>query len=90
MEFDSSSNRRLIRWPTVHARTGRSRVQVWRDIKIRRFPAPVQIGPNAIGWFEDEIDAWLAKRPRVAYAPGECRLVEAHKVRNDPDKAHKT
>jgi prophage regulatory protein len=59
----------LIKWPLVHERTGKSRTQAWRDIRDNRFPAPVQVGPNSVAWYEDEIDAYVASRPRVSYAP---------------------
>ncbi len=28
------------------------------------FPAKVQLGGNAVGWYEHEIDEWLSNRPR--------------------------
>ena len=62
------AGRRILREPVVLDRTGLSRTQRWRDIRRGKFPAPVELGLNAIGWYEDEIEAWLAKRPRVAYA----------------------
>ena len=33
-----------------------------------KFPAPIVIGPNAIGWYEDEVEDWIESRPRVHYA----------------------
>jgi predicted DNA-binding transcriptional regulator AlpA len=63
----NAAGRRILRDPEVTARTGKGRVQRWRDIKAGIFPAPIQIGPNSIGWYEDEIDAWLAARPRRTY-----------------------
>jgi prophage regulatory protein len=60
--------RQIIRWPEVHHRTGRSRTSAWRDVRKGTFPAPVEIGNNAIGWYEHEIQAWIASRPRAAYA----------------------
>jgi prophage regulatory protein len=65
----TASPHKLIKWPAVHAKTGKSRTQAWRDVRMNRFPAPVVIGPNSVAWFEDEIDAWLSNRPRVSYAP---------------------
>ena len=62
--------RKIIKDKEVTRRTGRSRVQRWRDIKAGKFPAPVELGPNQIGWFEDEIDKHLASFPRCHYAPG--------------------
>jgi len=52
-------------------RTGYSRVQLWRKSRDPNddFPLPVQLGGNAIGWFEDEIEEWLATRPRLSPAP---------------------
>ena len=60
----------ILRAKAVKERTGYSRVQVWRKSRDPDddFPAPVQLGPNSIGWYEDEIDAWLASRPRVRWA----------------------
>ena len=60
--------RRIILGKAVEHRTGKGRVQRWRDIKAGKFPVPVEIGANRIGWFEDEIDAWLASRPRRTYS----------------------
>ena len=60
--------RRILRPKGVTEKIDRSRVQIWRDVRAGRFPAPIQLGPNAIGWFEDEIDDWLASRPRVNWA----------------------
>ena len=67
----------ILRQPVVKKRTGYSRVQIYRKSKDPDddFPAPVQLGPNAIGWFEDEIDAWLVSRPR-------CYGAEAHRLPN--------
>jgi prophage regulatory protein len=58
----------ILRDPEVRERTKLSRVQRWRRVRRGTFPAPVQLGPNSIGWYEDEIEQWLAARPRVPYA----------------------
>jgi len=63
-----TKERRILRDHEVLARTKLSRVQRWRRVRKGTFPAPVQLGPNSIGWYEDEIAAWLAERPRVSYA----------------------
>ena len=69
MTDSQNTQRKIQRDKKVQERTGLGRVQRWRRIKAGTFPAPVQLGPNSIGWYEDEIDAWLAERPRVNYAP---------------------
>jgi prophage regulatory protein len=43
-----------------------SRTSLWRAVKAGRFPAPVQLGPHAIGYRKAELDAWLAELPSAA------------------------
>ena len=69
MTDNQNTQRKIQRDKKVRERTGLGRVQRWRRVKAGTFPAPVQLGPNSIGWYEDEIDQWLADRPRVDYAP---------------------
>ena len=58
----------LIRgWNGVIAETGKSRVQLWRDVRAGRFPPPIELGPNSIVWYRAEIEAWKASRPRRTY-----------------------
>lgn len=58
--------RKIIRAKVVQKRTGFSRTQVWRKSNNSNddFPSAVVLGPNTIGWFEDEIDRYLESRPR--------------------------
>ena len=56
--------RKIIRSAEVRSRTGKSRTQLWRDVRAGRFPAPIELGVNSIGWFEDEVEDWLDSRPR--------------------------
>ena len=67
METQTHGGRRIVRKPAVCEKVGKSGVQVWRDVRAGKFPPPVQLGPNSIGWYEDEIDTWLASRPRRTY-----------------------
>jgi prophage regulatory protein len=39
---------------------GRSTIYEW--IKDGRFPAPVRLGPKAVGFRADDIHAWIAAR----------------------------
>jgi predicted DNA-binding transcriptional regulator AlpA len=78
-------DRRLLRWPAVQGKIGGlSRVHVWRLEREGRFLQRVALsdpdkcaggayGPR-VGWFEHEVDEWLAARVRVAgRAQGQCR-----------------
>lgn len=59
--------RKLLNSRDVVRLTGLSRVTVWRLSRdpTQDFPASIQITENRVGWFEDEIVAWLESRPRV-------------------------
>ena len=62
------SHRKIIPGYTrVGERVGKTRITIWRDVKAGTFPAPIELGPNSVGWYEDEIDDWLASRPRRTY-----------------------
>ena len=75
-----AQRRIIIRKKVVQKRTGYSGVQIWRKSSDPNddFPPPVQLGPNAIGWFEHEIDAWLDTRPRCygIEAPAESEATD--------------
>ena len=65
---------KILRKPEVVACVGYSAMQISRLEKADKFPKRIRLGPNAVGWFEHEIDEWLAERakhrgplpPRVA------------------------
>lgn len=67
--MNEHSHSRILREPEVKARTGLSRVSRWRLVRSGQFPAPIQLGPNTIGWREDDIDAWISNRAAVPWAP---------------------
>jgi prophage regulatory protein len=54
--------RRILRLPEVEQRTGKKHASIYADIAKGLFPAPVPLGPRAVGWLEDEIDDWLEAR----------------------------
>ena len=69
---------KMLRAPEVMARTGLSRVTIWRRVKAGKFPAPHILGENSIGWPATEISAWLESRPRRTYgAEAEAPAPEA-------------
>lgn len=56
---------RLLRIREVVSRLGVSRVTLWRWERAGLFPARRRLGPNAVGWLENEIDEWISSRERV-------------------------
>lgn len=43
----------------------RNRVTLARWIKAGRFPAPIQLGPNSVGWRARDVQEWLDCRAAV-------------------------
>lgn len=54
----------ILRFAQVRERTGLSRSTVYRRIRCGKFPVPLDLGNGRLGWLEDEIDEWVAARPR--------------------------
>lgn len=52
----------ILRLPAVKGRTGLSRSAIYLRVSEKKFPAPVSIGERAVGWIEEEVNDWLAKR----------------------------
>lgn len=52
----------ILRLKEVLARTGVSRPSIYRWIKAGEFPAPVQLGPNSVGWRDTDVQAWIESR----------------------------
>ena len=42
--------------------TGRSRSTLYSEIAAGRFPKPIQLGPNSVGWLAHEVLQWLDDR----------------------------
>jgi predicted DNA-binding transcriptional regulator AlpA len=58
-------SRSILRKRAVHQRTGLSDSTIWRLEKVGEFPERIQVTEaGAVGWFEDEIDAWMHGRVR--------------------------
>ena len=48
--------------PAVQGRYPSSAATIWRWVKLGKFPAPVQLGPQTTAWPVDVLDAWDAQR----------------------------
>jgi prophage regulatory protein len=57
---------RILRLPDVKARTGLSRSSIYTYIKDGKFPHHIALGERSVGWYESEVDAWVASRQRVS------------------------
>lgn len=61
---------RILRATEVLKVVGFSRATLWRRVRAGEFPAPVSLGPRAVGWYQREVDEWLASRPRASAPTG--------------------
>ena len=53
---------KVLRTRDVADVTGLSRVTIWRLERAGDFPERIRLGQNSVGWFQDEIEAWLTNR----------------------------
>lgn len=53
---------KIIRLPKVMEATGLARSTIYRRMEENSFPAQVPIGQQAVGWVEEEIQAWVKER----------------------------
>ena len=68
----------IVRTAEVVARTGLSRTTLWRQVRAGSFPAPIKLTEGgAVGWFETQVEDWLASRPIVNYAPADAVAEDA-------------
>lgn len=58
----------LLRIATVVEITGRARTSIYEDVKKGHFPRPVRLSRRCVGWHRNEVEAWVASRPRTGAA----------------------
>jgi len=44
--------------------TGLSRTTLWRLERTGKFPQRLRLSMNRVGWRKEEVDEWIATRPR--------------------------
>ena len=58
----------ILRRKQVEARTGLSCSTIYAQIKAGTFPAPVSLGPRAVGWIENDVQRWLSDRIEAGWS----------------------
>ena len=53
----------LLRRPEVERETGLSRSTIYERMEAGTFPRPLRVGPRAVRWPANEIEAWKAAQP---------------------------
>ncbi len=59
MENKSYERNSILRCKQVKDKTGLSRSTIYQRIQEGTFPKPINLGARAVGWLENEIEAWL-------------------------------
>jgi prophage regulatory protein len=60
-------HKEFLSYCEVEHLTGLSRTTIWREVKAKRFPVPVSISPNRVGFRASVVQDWLAARkPKTA------------------------
>ena len=66
------SDKTILRLPEVLTRTGLSRSSVYAKIATHNFPPSIKLGPRAVGWIADEVEAWIQSRIDVSRSSDEA------------------
>lgn len=51
----------FLRLPTVQARTGLSKSELYRRMRAGTFPRTVPLGARAVAWRSDEVHDWMTR-----------------------------
>lgn len=57
--------KKLLTRAEVETRVGLTCSSIYRLMRSGEFPSPIKVGPRAVRWPSNEIEAWLAGRPRA-------------------------
>jgi prophage regulatory protein len=52
----------FLRLKQVKERTGLGRSSIYAQISAGKFPAQINLGARAVGWVDEDISAWMARR----------------------------
>ncbi len=64
----------ILRRKQVEKRTGLSRSTMYLRIQEGTFPRPINLGARAVGWLENEIEAWLAAKVAARKVYRNCNV----------------
>jgi predicted DNA-binding transcriptional regulator AlpA len=84
----TATPRSIVRWPSLRKRlddVNHSTVYRWEQKGL--FPRRIVIGPNCVGWYTDEIDAWFADRQRQIDAGRPSPNPKAHRATVEAETA---
>ena len=60
----ATNETRFLRIEEVAGFLNVSRRHIYKMMQVADFPKPIKLGPQAARWRSDEVEAWIASRPR--------------------------
>ena len=64
-EYTTEFPTRLLTRREVEERVALGRSAIYELMRDGKFPEPIKVGRRAVRWYESEINAWIASRPRA-------------------------
>ena len=61
----SSTSKTILRMPRLTEKVGLQKSSIYQLIKEGKFPKPVKLTANAVGWYEHEVEQCLDTRSRA-------------------------
>ena len=58
--------RQFLRLKQVTQQVGYRRSAIYAKVKVGEFPKPYPLGPRAVGWLSDDVEAWIESRIAAA------------------------
>ena len=81
----------LLRLPEVVRRTGWNATEIYQGMKANppEFPASVPIGKRSVGWVEQEIEEWIARRIALRDAQSLEQARKERRRKGGPGRGHR-
>jgi prophage regulatory protein len=56
---------RIVRMKELKLLLGVSNATIYRYIKLNKFPKPIQLSTNIVGWRLSVVEAWIKEREEI-------------------------
>ena len=63
--MNKHSFNRIVRMKELKLLLGVSNATIYRHIKLNKFPKPIQLSTNIVGWRLSVVEAWINEREQT-------------------------
>jgi prophage regulatory protein len=63
--MNKDSFNRIVRMKELKLLLGVSNATIYRHIKLNKFPKPIQLSTNIVGWRLSVVEAWINEREQT-------------------------